>query len=447
MVRELDLKKPPSIAESIDWARALLLLGASDIDPTPSARRCGDRQAPHRPRHGRRAGRVKLDARPGRLSIRRRPATGRATRRLVASARICAPRACAVGTSELLDAFPALQRDRLALAGATSARRSPPRSPSAGGPARLRAGVRPLLLPRHRAAVRARGRREDRQTRVGGDEVDLDELRRADRPGAREGAEARAARPRAAGDRRFGRRQGSGVLGVDVQRIRRALGLRTEPQPELPPEDPRRDGIPREQLRRFEALLRRELERAQIERTGALPPKRPLTTSTARCRAGRLPISPPSTALSPSCAPARHPGHAGPRPPRHAHVDVRAHDARLAADRRRAGRAQVPPEAPTPARDLRALRRLDERHLRLRVLPVGAARPSRHVPQAALVRVHRAHLRGDRDLRSASATSSRQRTRSPATPALPTSPATPTTGACGGSSWPRSRTTCTRAPP
>jgi MoxR-like ATPase len=31
-VRELDLKKPPSIAESIDWARALILLGATDID-------------------------------------------------------------------------------------------------------------------------------------------------------------------------------------------------------------------------------------------------------------------------------------------------------------------------------------------------------------------------------------------------------------------------------
>jgi MoxR-like ATPase len=31
-VRELDLKKPPSIAESIDWARALLLLGAREID-------------------------------------------------------------------------------------------------------------------------------------------------------------------------------------------------------------------------------------------------------------------------------------------------------------------------------------------------------------------------------------------------------------------------------
>jgi MoxR-like ATPase len=32
MIRELELKKPPSIAETIDWARALLLLGADDID-------------------------------------------------------------------------------------------------------------------------------------------------------------------------------------------------------------------------------------------------------------------------------------------------------------------------------------------------------------------------------------------------------------------------------
>jgi MoxR-like ATPase len=32
MVRALDMKKPPSIAESIDWARALMLLGAEDID-------------------------------------------------------------------------------------------------------------------------------------------------------------------------------------------------------------------------------------------------------------------------------------------------------------------------------------------------------------------------------------------------------------------------------
>lgn len=33
MIRDLDLRKPPSIAESIDWARALVLLGADDITP------------------------------------------------------------------------------------------------------------------------------------------------------------------------------------------------------------------------------------------------------------------------------------------------------------------------------------------------------------------------------------------------------------------------------
>jgi uncharacterized protein with von Willebrand factor type A (vWA) domain len=75
----------------------------------------------------------------------------------------------------------------------------------------------------------------------------------------------------------FARRQeGSGVIGVDVQRIRRALGLRAEPQPDLPADDPRRDGLPRDALRRFEALLRRELERGQIERTGNLPQARAL---------------------------------------------------------------------------------------------------------------------------------------------------------------------------
>jgi uncharacterized protein with von Willebrand factor type A (vWA) domain len=76
----------------------------------------------------------------------------------------------------------------------------------------------------------------------------------------------------------FGERgEGSGVIGVDVQRIRRSLGLRAEPQPDFPEGDPRREGVPREQLRRFEAQLRRELERGQIERTRQLPPGRPLS--------------------------------------------------------------------------------------------------------------------------------------------------------------------------
>lgn len=73
----------------------------------------------------------------------------------------------------------------------------------------------------------------------------------------------------------FGRGEGSGVVGVDVQRIRRTLGLSTGSQPppeagaELPP-------IDREKLTGFERHLRRELERDLIERTETLPPSRPL---------------------------------------------------------------------------------------------------------------------------------------------------------------------------
>src|SRR5918999_4101863 len=72
----------------------------------------------------------------------------------------------------------------------------------------------------------------------------------------------------------FGRQgEGSGVIGVDVQRIRRTLGLKGEKAgAQLP--DP--DAVPRDQLQRFERHIRRELERAQIERTESLPPAKPL---------------------------------------------------------------------------------------------------------------------------------------------------------------------------
>jgi len=106
---------------------------------------------------------------------------------------------------------------------------------------------------------------------------DLEALRARIAAALRDGSEAAMADLARMAIAAFGRREeGSGVIGVDVQRIRRALGLRTEPQPDLPAEDPRREGLPRDALRRFEALLRRELERGQIERTGSLPPSRPL---------------------------------------------------------------------------------------------------------------------------------------------------------------------------
>ncbi|MGD0385106.1 MAG: VWA domain-containing protein [Solirubrobacteraceae bacterium] len=110
-----------------------------------------------------------------------------------------------------------------------------------------------------------------------GAQIDLDELREQIAHALADGDEARMrdlARLALAVIARVG--DGSNVVGIDVQRIRRALGLRSDPQPDYPPGDPRRDGLPREALRRFEAILRRELERAQIERTMQLPPSRPL---------------------------------------------------------------------------------------------------------------------------------------------------------------------------
>ena len=242
------------------------------------------------------------------------------------------------------------------------------------------------------------------------------------------------------------RQEGSGVIGVDVQRIRRALGLRAEPQPELPAEDPRRDGLPRDALRRFEALLRRELERAQIERTGSLPPARPLGELDRALPSGPLAdlaavhrvVAQLRRRLATQGMQAR--GHR-----RHAHVDVRR---TMRASLQTGGVPVVlkyRPRRPATPGDLRALRRLHERHLGVGVLPVGAARAARHVSQDALVRVHRARSPRSPTSSSTSATSKRSANGSPATRAWPTSPATPTTAACGRSSSCRSRTTCTRA--
>ena len=36
-LRELDLAKPPGVAETIDWVRSLEVLGADDLDPDVAA--------------------------------------------------------------------------------------------------------------------------------------------------------------------------------------------------------------------------------------------------------------------------------------------------------------------------------------------------------------------------------------------------------------------------
>src|SRR5271166_5875262 len=184
----------------------------------------------------------------------------------------------AVGTSELLDAFAVLdevswvnQADFREALAATLAKSQEDRR------------VFELVFERfffravELAAAREGVQEEDRAALEELSAEELDALRAQIAAALRDGSEGAMRDLARMTIAAFARRQeGSGVIGVDVQRIRRALGLRAEPQPDLPRDDPRRDGLPRDSLRRFEALLRRELERAQIERTGALPPARPL---------------------------------------------------------------------------------------------------------------------------------------------------------------------------
>jgi uncharacterized protein len=187
----------------------------------------------------------------------------------------------AIGTSEMLDAFEALEHvpwtdhtDFKETLAATLAKSPEDR--------RVFELVFDRFFFRAAEAEAARqGVAESAHARSGeldeqGNDIDLETLRQQIAAALRDGSDAAMRDLARLAIAAFGRGEGSGVLGVDVQRIRRALGLRTEPQPDLPPDDPRRPGIPRDQLRRFEQHLRRELERDLIERTKSLPPKRPL---------------------------------------------------------------------------------------------------------------------------------------------------------------------------
>jgi uncharacterized protein with von Willebrand factor type A (vWA) domain len=184
----------------------------------------------------------------------------------------------ALGTSELLDAFAALthvswtrQADFKEAMAATLAKSPDDRRTFELVFDRFFFRAAEAEASRQQISEGARGQG------AGDLELDLDALRQQIAAALQQGSDAQLGDLARLAIAAFGRGEGSGVLGVDVQRIRRALGLRTEPQPDLPPDDPRRQGVPREQLRRFEQHLRRELERDLIERTASLPPKRPLT--------------------------------------------------------------------------------------------------------------------------------------------------------------------------
>jgi len=184
----------------------------------------------------------------------------------------------AVGTSELLDAFQALPevpwsepvafRETLAATLAKS-----PEDRVIFDLVFDRFFFRATELAALREGIREDGGGMDEA----GAELNLETLRQQIAQAIADGDEGRLRDLARLAIAAFGQQgEGSGVIGVDVQRIRRQLGLRSEAQPDLPQEDPRREGLPRENLRRFEQLLRQELERRQIERTEALPPARPL---------------------------------------------------------------------------------------------------------------------------------------------------------------------------
>jgi uncharacterized protein with von Willebrand factor type A (vWA) domain len=182
----------------------------------------------------------------------------------------------ALGTAELLDAFAALdyvswtERASFKEALATTLAKSPEDR-------RVFDLVFERFFFRAAEAEAARHEIDERAAQQGGDQIDLEVLRHQIAAALAAGSEGSLSDLARLAIAAFGRGEGSGVVGVDVQRIRRALGLRVEPQPELPEGDPRRDGLPREQIRNFESHLRRELERDAIERTRSLPPKRPLS--------------------------------------------------------------------------------------------------------------------------------------------------------------------------
>jgi uncharacterized protein with von Willebrand factor type A (vWA) domain len=178
----------------------------------------------------------------------------------------------AIGTSEILDAFEALGEvpwtepsDFREALGATLAKSQEDRR------------TFDLIFERwfFRAAeseALRQGVAEAEQRFGGSDRLDLDQLRDAVRDAIAEGDEGEMRDLARLAISAFGRQgEGSGVVGVDVQRIRRTLGLQTRAA-----DDEQGPTLDRESLRHFEGHLRRELERALIERSERLPPSRPL---------------------------------------------------------------------------------------------------------------------------------------------------------------------------
>ena len=332
------------------------------------------------------------------------PPRGLDARACSSSARSCAARAWPSAPASCSTPSRRCREVRVDASPPTSARRSPRRWPS-----RRRTGASSTSSSTASSSAppssppSARASREGGGIDAAGAELDLEALRQQIAQALRDGDEGAMRDLARLAIAAFGRQgEGSGVIGVDVQRIRRALGLRAEPQPDLPREDPARRracrATPSAASRRTCAS---ELERRQIERTRALPPARPLNELDRALPSGPLQdLAAVHRVVAQLKRRLTTQGHELRGRKRHAHVDVRR---TMRASLETGGVPVVlklPPAAPAAPRDLRALRRLDERHERERLLPLRPARAARLVSQDALVRLHRAHQRGHRRLRA-----------------------------------------------
>ncbi len=200
----------------------------------------------------------------------------------------------AVGTSELLDAFAALrhvswvQEEHFKESLAATLAKSPEDR-------RIFELVYERFMFREveLAAIEAEGAQRTAEPGVGGlsglGQQDLEMLRMRVAAALEEGSEgvmrdlARLVIAAFSGEA-----ESSGVIGVDVQRIRRALGLRAEPARADQARQAAPQGVPRSALHRFEAMLRAELERRRARRTRKLPPSRPLSDLDRALPAGPL---------------------------------------------------------------------------------------------------------------------------------------------------------------
>ena len=281
----------------------------------------------------------------------------------------------AVGTSEILDAFAALQhvdwgdprafRETLA----TTIAKSPEDR-------RLFDLVFDRFFFRAAEAQAVRMEVSEPQARAGEGQIDLERAPPRDRRGAAGGrrvercATSRGSRSPRSAAARDPACSGSTCNGSDVR-----SGCEANPRASCPTDDPRhRRPAPRADpsLRAASAARARAgadrpdghaPAEAAAQRSRACAAERPGRRPRRRA-AGRRPAQTPPRDAGPRAA-----GPSAPRPRRRA-----PHDARLAADRRRAGRAALPPASAPTTRDPRPLRRLDQRDEREHVLPQRPAR-------------------------------------------------------------------------